>query len=432
MRKVGLVFVIAVACAIANSTELTARQTAVLKEVRAINPAKVAEVAELITSQVANRSTGTIVWLTPSNLGTQVALTVGDTAQVSFFYAGIQTVNLYIGNDLSNSIGSFTTSNANAYGVQTLLPSLVATPGTYTLHLVGGGVTADSDPFVLNPATSAGSTLTLAAACPSSVTVGNVISFVGVATGGKSPYTFAWSGDASVGGTGLATATMTNGTLAAQATAYTASMKVTDADGTSVIASCQVTVNAAPVTPTPDMSQIGVDVTAWPSVIVHCGGLNVTAANITADGQAVSAVNSDGTVTFIAPTTTQNMRIVLAGPGFVYDKSFPNPTLGILPGGNIFPVGMQRMRCPDNRRPFYFPKLRVQKDQKGNPILGNGEIFIRYVGVQKWGQEGGVMTLKVYCNPPTESGSTQKAFPPVQTPKPIWWWEEEDWALFNL
>lgn len=251
----------------ASGGELTAEQSAVLDQIRsvcnradpsgALAEAKVKEVTRMMTATVASRAAASIVFLVPSNLGSQPTFTAGDTIQVAFVYSDVASVSLYLNTDLNNAIGSFLTSNANAYGVQTLSPT-ISTPGTYSFRLVGGGGTVDSDQFVVRPAQAA-QTLSVSAVASDGY-IGQAVKFTAVA---NMPATFSWSGavtgnTATASGqfttTGPQTATVTvtaNGqTVTAQATANIAAAPTTTVVVSSLPPGLNVNFAQAPVTDT--------------------------------------------------------------------------------------------------------------------------------------------------------------------------------------
>jgi len=121
-----------------------------------------------------------------------------------------------------------------------------ATAGTYTATLTvtdgGGNVTAASQPVVVSAPPPLQATFTVTPATP---VAGNPATFTATASGGETPYAFAWAfGDATTGSGNPATKAY------AAAGTYTATLTVTDGGGNVTTATQSVTVSAPPP-PTP-------------------------------------------------------------------------------------------------------------------------------------------------------------------------------------
>lgn len=299
MGKLVASLLVAVVCATASSSELTAEQSAVLEQVRSacnkadpsgtLADAKVKEVTRLMTATVASRGVGSIVFLVPSNLGTQPTFTAGDTVQVAFVYSGVASVDLFLSTDLVNSIGTFSTQNTSAYGVQTLTPTLT-TAGTYTFRLVGGGVTVDSDPFVVKTAGSAVAPLLVAIGGPTTGVTGQIITIKPAVVGGTGPFTSVWTG-ATANNDGTASVTLGSGSSQAVKLEVSSTADGKKSDTLTI----SVTTPQTPSAPTVSLSVDGVVVPAGQPLTLSAG-THPAVVTATANGQ----------------TATENVSLVVA------------------------------------------------------------------------------------------------------------------------
>ena len=160
---------------------------------------------------------------------------------------------------------------------------------------------------------SAFATGAVATSC-SGVVSGNTITWTATSTGGNAPYTYLWSGDASVAG---ATSTSFAKTYSANGT-YNATVTATDASSTSAAANCSATVSSiAPATSTLNVALV-VNNTAGGSAVpsnftVTVTGAGATPGTVTGSSTAVPVVVNAATSYAVSASALANYNASMSG-----------------------------------------------------------------------------------------------------------------------